>query len=63
MAAGYIYQRLKKPPKVPFIVNILLWVVSCTILFSLVFGVWKGELGATATSFYVSLGHTGKTFK
>lgn len=60
MLAGYILHRVKKPPRVPFLVNLLLWLLSLFILFIIVFGVWNGQLSVFMTSFYVSLGHTGK---
>jgi hypothetical protein len=62
MIAGYILHRTKNPPKVPFLVNIGLWLVSIAITFALVFGVWDGQLGTTATAFYVSVGHTAWGF-
>lgn len=59
MVAGYILHRVKTPPKIPFIVNLLMWFVSLFILFIIVFGVWNGKLSVMMTSIYVSLGHAG----
>jgi hypothetical protein len=59
MITGYIYQRVKVPPKVPFAVNIALWSISLFILFVIIFGVEDGQLNVAVTSLYVSLGHTG----
>lgn len=63
MITGYILSRVKVPPKVPFALNILLWMLSLSILSSIIFGVAGGELSVLVTSFYVSLGHAGNIFK
>lgn len=60
MAAGYLLHRFKSPPKIPSYINVILWIMSVAILFSLVFGVWNGTLSVAWTALYVSLGHTGK---
>uniref|UniRef100_U5EF22 Putative conserved plasma membrane protein n=1 Tax=Corethrella appendiculata TaxID=1370023 RepID=U5EF22_9DIPT len=58
MLTGYIYFKTKKqPPKVPFLLNLFLWILSLGILFAIVFGVWNGELSVIETSLYVSFGH------
>ena len=59
MIAGYILYRVKVPPKVPFVINVMLWSISLFILFIVIFGVRGGELNLIVTSLYVSLGHTG----
>lgn len=59
MVAGYILYRVKQPPKIPLIVNMGLWLVSLFTLVIVIFGVGGGQLSRIATSFYVSLGHTG----
>lgn len=59
MVTGYILYRVKEPPKIPFIVNMGLWLVSLFTLVIVIFGVGGGQLSRIATSFYVSLGHTG----
>lgn len=58
MLTGYILHFKKTPPKVPMLINILLWACSLLILFVLVFGVWDGVLSVPMTALYVSLGHT-----
>lgn len=63
MITGYIIHSVKKPPRVPFLLNIILWLLSIGILFSLIFGVWEGQLSIITTAFYVSIGHTGKKTK
>lgn len=60
MAAGYILNRFKSPPKVSPFINLILWAMSLCIMFLLVFGVWNGSLNQTWTAIYVSLGHTGR---
>lgn len=60
MAAGYILNRFKLPPKVSPFINLILWAMSLCIMFLLVFGVWNGSLNQTWTAIYVSLGHTGR---
>jgi hypothetical protein len=59
MIAGYILYRVKVPPKVPFAINIVLWMISLFTLFITLFGVVGGQLNVLVTSFYVSFGHTG----
>ena len=59
MIAGYILYRVKVPPKVPYVINVMLWSISLFILFIVIFGVRGGELNLIVTSLYVSLGHTG----
>lgn len=59
MIAGYILYRVKTPPKIPVIVNLMLWSCSLGIIFIIVFGVWEGQLSLLMTSLYVSLGHSG----
>lgn len=59
MIAGYVLYRVKEPPKIPRIVNISLWSASLFTLLIVIFGVGGGQLSLIATSFYVSLGHTG----
>lgn len=61
MIAGYIINRFKDPPKVSSRINIFMWIVSMITLSFCIFGVWNGELDKTATAFYISLGHTGKS--
>ena len=61
MFAGYILYRVKTPPKIPVVVNLILWSCSLSILFIIVFGVWEGQLSLLMTSLYVSLGHSGIT--
>ncbi|XP_055380628.1 uncharacterized protein LOC129611475 [Condylostylus longicornis] len=58
MITGYITFKYKTPPKVPFLLNIVLWILSVGLLFILIFGVWNGQLNILATAFYVSVGHT-----
>uniref|UniRef100_A0A336M422 CSON009464 protein n=1 Tax=Culicoides sonorensis TaxID=179676 RepID=A0A336M422_CULSO len=58
MITGYIIVRKRTAPKVSLLLNVFLWCLSFTILFALIFGVWKGELSVVATAFYVSMGHT-----
>lgn len=60
MAAGYVLNRFKSPPKVSPFINLILWAMSLCIMFLLVFGVWNGILNPTWTAIYVSLGHTGR---
>ena len=60
MVAGYILFRVKKAPNISRTINLLLWFVSISIMALLIFGVWDGELNVLMTSFYMSLGHTGK---
>lgn len=62
MITGYIYFRVKTPPRVPFMVNMILWAISLGILFFLIFGVWDGQLSIIMTSLYVSLGHSAWGF-
>lgn len=62
MIAGYIINRFKEPPKVSVTFNIFMWFVSMMILTLCVFGIWKGTLDQIETAFWVSLGHSGKTF-
>lgn len=63
MITGYILYRVKIPPKVPFAISFLLWILSLSILASIIFGVSNGELGVKLTSFYVSFGHSGELFQ
>ncbi|CAO1398931.1 unnamed protein product [Diamesa hyperborea] len=58
MIAGYILYRVKTPPKIPVVVNLMLWSCSLGIIFIIVFGVWEGQLSLLMTSLYVSLGHS-----
>lgn len=60
MLAGYIFYKVKSPPKITSRTNLLLWAGSIGLLFIIIFGVWNGELNAISTAFYVSIGHTGK---
>lgn len=60
MITGYLLYRVRVPPKIPFVINLGLWIVSIFILLSIVFGVTAGRLSLFMTAFYVSLGHTGK---
>lgn len=62
MIAGYVINRFKEPPKVSFTFNIFMWLISMMTLSLCVFGTWNGVLDKTATAFYISLGHTGKTY-
>lgn len=48
------------PPRVPLVVNLLLWAVSLSIMFIIIFGVSGGKLSLVTTSLYVSFGHLGK---
>lgn len=58
MIAGYILAKRPKPPKIPQVLNILLWIGSVAIQFLLIFGTWDGILSIPHTAVYVSVGHT-----
>jgi hypothetical protein len=60
MICGYILHRVRVPPRVPLVVNLLLWAISLSIMFIIIFGVSGGKLSLVTTSLYVSFGHTGK---
>lgn len=60
MLCGYILHRVRTPPRVPFVVNLLLWAISLSIMFIIIFGVPDGKLSIMTTSLYVSFGHLGK---
>lgn len=60
MITGYVLYRVKEPPKIPHIINFGLWLLSLFTLGVVIFGVGGGQLSLIATSFYVSIGHTGK---
>lgn len=55
---AFIYHYNKAQPGISPKVNIGLWIVSCLGLGTTIFGTVNGQLGVTATSFYVSFGHT-----
>lgn len=60
MVAGSLLTRYETAPiKITPAVNAVLWVLSMSIMFLLVFGVWHGTLGLSWTAMYVSVGHTG----
>jgi hypothetical protein len=48
------------PPRVPLAINLLLWAISLSIMFIIIFGVPGGKLSLVTTSLYVSFGHLGK---
>ncbi|XP_055644167.1 nose resistant to fluoxetine protein 6 isoform X2 [Toxorhynchites rutilus septentrionalis] len=58
MFTGYIYNFKKTPPRMSSYLNALLWFLSLTIIISLIFGVWRGQLSVPATALYMSIGHT-----
>ncbi|KAH8295981.1 hypothetical protein KR018_008985 [Drosophila ironensis] len=58
MCAGYALYKVKTPPTISRRLNLLLWTGSIAVLLIVVFGVWKGQLSAVNTAFYVGVAHT-----
>lgn len=58
MIGGFVLSKWAKAPKVPFLLNITLWICSIVVQFMLVFGTWDGVLSIPETAIYVSVGHT-----
>ncbi|XP_055693335.1 nose resistant to fluoxetine protein 6 [Lutzomyia longipalpis] len=58
MITGYIVFRLPTPPRISWLTNMILWLLSVGILLALVFGTWNGVLNIPLTAMYVSLGHS-----
>lgn len=59
IATGYTIFKTEKPPNISQKLNCFLWVCSLGLIFSTVFGVWKGELDVYESALYNSVGHTG----
>ena len=59
MIGGYIIHHFEKPPKIPSSLKCILWILTSTTGFLLIFGTWNGTLSILETSLYVSFGHTG----
>lgn len=59
MITGYVVHVVRIKPRIPFVVNVGLWLCTMSIFFGLVFGVWNGQLGLLSTAFYTGVGHTG----
>lgn len=55
---AFVYHFNKSPKGLSPKLNVALWLASCLGLFVTVFGTPNGVLSVTATSFYVSFGHT-----
>ncbi|CAD7087739.1 unnamed protein product [Hermetia illucens] len=58
MITGYVVHVVRIKPRIPFVVNVGLWLCTMSIFFGLVFGVWNGQLGLLSTAFYTGVGHT-----
>ncbi|KAL5282288.1 hypothetical protein ACFFRR_005461 [Megaselia abdita] len=59
IATGYTIFKAEKAPNISKALNCCLWVCSFVLIFSTIFGVWKGELGVYESALYSSVGHTG----
>lgn len=65
MIAGYILNRYPKsaPPAITPFINVVMWMMSLGLMLLLVFGVWNGTLNLLWTALYVSLGHSGESYR
>ncbi|XP_003490859.3 nose resistant to fluoxetine protein 6 [Bombus impatiens] len=55
---GYILFRTNCKLKLPLIVRVIGWVLSTAIMFSVVYGLYPGNLTVPVSSVYAALGHT-----
>ncbi|XP_026670545.1 nose resistant to fluoxetine protein 6-like [Ceratina calcarata] len=55
---GYILFKTNCKLKLPLVVRAIGWVVSTAIMFSLVYGLYPGNLTVMVSSVYAALGHT-----
>ncbi|XP_011170992.1 nose resistant to fluoxetine protein 6 [Solenopsis invicta] len=56
--SGYILFRTKCQLKLPMGVELIGWILSIAIMFSVVYGLYPGNLTVTVSSVYAALGHT-----
>ncbi|XP_029037183.1 nose resistant to fluoxetine protein 6 [Osmia bicornis bicornis] len=55
---GYILFKTSCKLKLPLIARLIGWILSFAIMFSLVYGLYPGNLTVTVSSVYAALGHT-----
>ncbi|XP_003699901.1 nose resistant to fluoxetine protein 6 isoform X2 [Megachile rotundata] len=55
---GYILFKTNCKLKLPVIARLIGWILSTAVMFSLVYGLYPGNLTVTVSSVYVALGHT-----